>query len=73
MIYIIEGELIARWKENGETRKQVVEAGDVIEPGFVSHSLENKSDKVAKFVAVKIVLLGEDKRKIIEKDKYYDE
>jgi len=72
-IYIVEGEVVMRWKENGEKKEQAVKAGDLIEPGFVSHSLENKSYQVAKFIAVKFVLSGEDKKDIIEKDKFYDE
>ncbi len=73
MIYVIEGELVARWKENGEKKEQIVKAGDIVEPGYESHSLENRSEKVAKFVAIKFVLSGEDKREIIGKDKIYDE
>ena len=72
-IYIIEGELVARWKENREEKEQVVKPGDLIEPGFVSHTFENRSDGVVKFVAFKQVLSGENKRKIIEEDKVYDE
>ena len=72
-IYIIEGELIARWKENGEEKEQTVRAGDLIEPGFVSHTFENRSDSVVKFIAFKQILSGEDKSEIIEKDKVYDE
>lgn len=73
MIYIIEGELVARWKENGEEKEQVVKAGDQVEPGFETHTFENRSEKVAKFIAVKFVLSGEDKKEMIEKDKVYDE
>ncbi|PIU78475.1 MAG: hypothetical protein COZ28_00995 [Candidatus Moranbacteria bacterium CG_4_10_14_3_um_filter_44_15] len=71
-IYIIEGELITRWKENGEEKEQAVKAGDLIEPGFVSHTFENRSDGVTKFIAVKLVLSGKDKKEVIEKDKVYD-
>lgn len=72
-IYIIEGKLVARWKENGEEKKQVVKAGDLIEPGFVSHTFENQSDGIVKFIAFKQILSREDKKEIIEKDKVYDE
>lgn len=73
MIYIIEGELAARWKENGEIKEQTVKAGDVVEPGYETHTFENRTDKVVKFIAVKIVPTGEDKREMIEGDKVYDE
>ena len=72
-IYIIEGELIARWKKDGTEKEQIVKAGDLIEPGFGSHTFENRSESVAKFIAVKFVLSGEDKKEIIKKDKVYDE
>ncbi|OGI25129.1 MAG: hypothetical protein A3J76_02865 [Candidatus Moranbacteria bacterium RBG_13_45_13] len=72
-IYIIEGELMARWKEDGEIKEQMVKAGDVIEPGFRSHTFENRSDKIVKFIAMKFVPSGQDKKKIIENDKVYDE
>lgn len=72
-IYVIEGELIARWKENGEEKEQIVRAGDLVEPGFVSHTFENQSDNIVKFIAMKFVLSGEDKKEMIEKDKFYNE
>ncbi len=72
-IYIVEGELVARWKEDGKIKEQIVKAGDLIEPGFISHTFENRSDGVVKFIAVKQVLSGEDKKEMIEKDKVYDE
>jgi uncharacterized cupin superfamily protein len=72
-IYIIDGELVARWKENGEIKEQVVKAGDVIEPGYGSHTFENRSDGVVKFIAFKQVLAGKDMQKMIEKDKVIDE
>lgn len=73
MIYIIEGELVVRWKGKGEIRKHIVKAGDVIEPGYDSHTFENRTDQVVKFIAFKQVLSGKDMQEIIEKDKVYDE
>jgi len=72
-IYIIEGELVAHWKENGKKKEQVVKTGDLIEPGHGSHTFENRSEGVVKFIAAKFVLSGEDKKEMIEKDKVYDE
>ena len=72
-IYIIEGELIARWKEDGTEKEQIVKAGDLIEPGYGSHTFENRSDGIVKFIAFKQILAGKDMREIIEKDKVYDE
>lgn len=72
-IYIIEGELVAKWKESGELKEQIVKAGDVIEPGYGPHTFENSSDCVVKFIAFKQVLFGKNMQKMIEKDKIYDE
>ena len=72
-IYIIEGELVARWKEDGEEKEQIVKTGDVIEPGYGSHTFENRSDGVVKFTAFKQILAGKDMRGMIESDKVYDE
>lgn len=71
-IYIIEGELVARWKENGEKKEQLVKTGDVIEPGNGSHTFENRSDGIVKFIAMKQVLTGKDMQEMIEEDKVYD-
>lgn len=72
-IYIIEGELVARWKEGEEIKEQTVKTGDVIEPGYISHTFENRTEEVVKFIAFKQILAGKDMREMIEKDKVYDE
>jgi uncharacterized cupin superfamily protein len=72
-IYIIEGELVAKWKENNEIKRQTVKAGDVIEPGYVSHTFENRSKSVVKFIAFKQVLAGKDMQEMIGRDKVYDD
>ncbi|MFA5926215.1 MAG: cupin domain-containing protein [Parcubacteria group bacterium] len=72
-IYIIEGELAARWKENGEEKEQIVKTGDVIEPGYGTHTFENRSGSTVKFIAFKQMLSGEDMGEMIAKDKVYDE
>ncbi|MDP1845977.1 MAG: cupin domain-containing protein [Candidatus Moranbacteria bacterium] len=71
-IYIIEGELVARWKENGKIKEQTVKTGDVIEPGYISHTFENRTEEVVKFIAFKQILAGKDMRETIENDKIYD-
>ena len=72
-IYIIEGELVAKWKESGEMKEQTVKTGDVIEPEFGSHTFENRSNGVVKFIAFKQVLSGKNMQEMIGKDKVYDE
>jgi uncharacterized cupin superfamily protein len=68
-IMIIEGELVAKWQEDGEAKERIVAAGDVIEVGYTPHNLENRGDKTAKFVFIKQILSGEDKKEILQKDK----
>src|SRR4051812_24523364 len=57
-LFIIEGELTAHWKENGETKKQIVKAGDLIETEHTPHTFSNDSDKVVKFLVIKQLLNG---------------
>ncbi len=72
-IMIIEGELVAKWKENGEFKERIISAGDVIEVGHEPHNFENRSDKTAKFIFIKQILSGENKKEILEKDKVLEE
>lgn len=72
-IYIVEGKLAAKWREDGEEKEQIVKAGDVIEPGHGAHTFENRSESVVKFIAFKRIPSGKDMREMIEKDKIYDE
>lgn len=68
-LYIIEGELVAKWKENGEEKFQIVKAGDIIETEHTPHTFENKTETVVKFLVFKQVLSGENKRELLKTDK----
>ena len=46
-LFIIEGELTARWKDNGEIRSEVVKAGDIVETERTPHTFINHTDKEA--------------------------
>lgn len=71
-LYIIDGELVARWREDGEEKTEVVKAGDLIENENTPHTFENNTDKVVKFLVIKQVLSGQDKRHILKMDKVVD-
>jgi uncharacterized cupin superfamily protein len=71
-LYIIEGELTAQWKENGEMKKEIVKAGDIIETEHTPHTFSNESDKIVKFIVFKQLLSGEDKKEILKSDKVLD-
>lgn len=72
-LYIIEGELTAEWKENEEIKSQIVKAGDFIETENTPHTFRNHTDKIAKFIVIKQILSGQNKRKILKSDKVIDE
>ncbi len=68
-LFIIDGELTAQWKENGEIKTQIVEAGDVIETERTPHTFINHTDKTVKFLVIKQMLKGEDYKEILKTDK----
>lgn len=71
-IYIIEGELTARWKENGDMKEQTVKAGDVVESEYSPHTYINASDKIVKFLVFKQILNGKNKKDLLKTDKVLD-
>lgn len=71
-IYIIEGELVAKWKEGKMEREEVVKSGDFVESERSTHTFTNNSGKVVKFLVIKQVLSGQDKKKILKSDKVLD-
>ncbi|MBI4100177.1 cupin domain-containing protein [Candidatus Microgenomates bacterium] len=72
-LFIIEGELTAEWKENGQIKRQIVKAGDLIETENTSHTFLNHTLEVTKFVVIKQVLSGEDKQELLKTDKVVDQ
>jgi len=71
-LYIIEGELVARWKEGNQEKMEIVKAGDLIESEDAPHTYENRTDKVVKFLVIKQVLAGQNKRDLLKSDKVID-
>lgn len=71
-LYMIEGELIARWKENNQEKMEIIKTGDLVENERTSHTFENKSDKIVKFLIIKQVLTGQNKKEILKTDKVVD-
>ncbi|KKR22073.1 MAG: hypothetical protein UT48_C0001G0086 [Parcubacteria group bacterium GW2011_GWE2_39_37] len=72
-LYIIEGELTAEWKVGEKTKNQIVKAGDLIETENTPHTFINHTDKIVKFIVIKQVPTGEDKRGILKTDKVIDQ
>lgn len=72
-LYIIEGELIAKWKESGMVKTQKVIAGDLIETERTPHTFSNESNRVVKFLVIKQVPHGKDFREVLKTDKILDQ
>lgn len=71
-LYVIEGELLAKWRENGAEKSKILIAGDLVETENTPHTFINDSDKVVKFLVIKQVLTGESKKDILKNDKILD-
>jgi len=71
-LFMIEGELTAEWKEDGKIKKQTIKKGDLVETENTPHTFTNHTDNVVKFIVIKQVLSGKNKREIIKKDKVID-
>lgn len=71
-LFIIEGELAVSWEENEEIKTQIVKQGDLIEAEHNPHSFTNQTDKVVKFLVIKQILSGEDKKELFKTDKIID-
>lgn len=71
-LFVIEGELTAKWKENNEEKTQIVSVGDLIETENTSHTFTNHTDAIVKFLVLKQILLGENKAEVLKRDKIID-
>jgi uncharacterized cupin superfamily protein len=71
-IYVIAGELEAHWTLDGRHRVDRVRQGDIVHVGTVNHTLVNRSDGPCRFLVVRTVPDGVDKRSIIQNDKFVD-
>lgn len=72
-LFILEGELTVRWRENGEEKSQIVEKGDLIETERTPHTFENHTDNKVRFLVFKQLLNGENKKEILKTDKVVDQ
>lgn len=71
-IYIIEGELTAKWKENGNEKIETLRAGDLVETERTPHTFSNESGKIVKFLVIKQIPVGIDYREVLKNDKIID-
>jgi quercetin dioxygenase-like cupin family protein len=68
-VFIIDGELTAKWMESGKEKSEKVLTGDLIESENSSHTYKNESNNIAKFIVIKRVPKGEDNSEIFKNDK----
>jgi|SRR3989344_4134206 len=68
-LYIIEGKLLAKWREDKTEKSEIVIAGDLIETERTPHTFINNSNKIVKFIVIKQILNGENKKDILKNDK----
>ena len=71
-LFIIEGELTAKWRETDKEVVEIVSAGDLIETERTPHAFTNHTDRVVKFIVIKQVPSGQNKVKLLKTDKVLD-
>jgi uncharacterized cupin superfamily protein len=71
-LFIIEGELTAKWREAGKEVVEIVSAGDLIETERTPHTFTNHTDQVVRFLVIKQVPSGQDKVELLKTDKVLD-
>lgn len=72
-LFIIDGELTAKWRSGNQEFTEIVTTGDLIETENTSHTFTNHTDKVVKFLVIKQVFSGEDKVELLKTDKIIDQ
>lgn len=71
-LYIIDGELMAHWREGGDEVSQLVKHGDLIETERTPHTFSNDSDEIARFLVIKRIPTYEDLTETLKNDKVLD-
>lgn len=71
-LYIIEGELVAQWRDEGKDKTQVIKAGDLIETERTPHTFSNETDQKVRFLVIKRMPSEKDYSGILKTDKVLD-
>lgn len=71
-LFIIEGELLVKWREDKEEKSETLIAGDLVETEKTPHTFMNSSDEIVKFIVIKQILNGENKKEDLKTDKVLD-
>lgn len=71
-LFVIDGELTVKWREDDQEFVEIVATGDLIETENTIHTFINHTDKLVKFLVIKQVFSGEDKVELLKNDKVID-
>lgn len=71
-LFIIDGELTVKWKENNIDKTQIISTGDLIETETTPHTFMNHTSKIIKFLVIKQIFSGENKTELLKTDKVVD-
>ena len=71
-IFILTGQLLTIWREDGKEIHQEVNPGDIIETERTPHTFLNKTNHPATYLVIKQVLTGQDKSELFKTDKIID-
>lgn len=71
-LYIIDGQLTAKWREDNQERAEMLKAGDLIETENTPHTFSNDSDENVRFLVIKRMPTNEDYKEIFKTDKVID-
>lgn len=72
-LFIIEGELTAKWRSGDQEFTEIVSTGDLIETENAPHTFINHTNKIVKFLVIKQVFSGENKIELLKTDKVIDQ
>jgi uncharacterized cupin superfamily protein len=72
-LLLLEGELALQWRVDGESRSELIMAGDVVRVARSMHTLANLSAASARFVVFRLILSGVDNRELFRTDKVSEE
>ena len=69
VIYVVEGELLAEWIEDGKRRSATVTSGDLLRIENSIHTLKNPYRNTTTFLVFKMIPSGNNYRDIFQQDK----
>ena len=72
-LYMIDGELTVKWRENDQEFSSVVASGDLIETERTPHTFVNESDQIVRFIVIKRIPSEQDYREVFKTDKIIDQ